>query len=76
MTNINMLKEYISNSGYKIYFIAEKLGISYPCLQTRLNNKTDFRQSEIYTLCELLNIDAEAKDKIFFASNVDNLSTK
>lgn len=76
MTNVNMLKEYILKSGYKIYFIAEKLGISYPCLQTRLNNKTDFRQTEIYTLCDLLNIDPDTRDKIFFAQSVDKLSTK
>lgn len=67
MTNINMLKEYINKSGYKIYFIAEKLGISYPCLQTRLNNKTDFRQTEIIILCDLLDIDPINRDKIFFA---------
>lgn len=62
-----MLKDYINKSGYKIYFIAKKLGISYPCLQTRLCNKTDFRQTEISMLCNLLGIDAEARNKIFFA---------
>lgn len=45
--------------------IAKKLGISLTSLSYKLNNKTQFKASEIQVLSEILEINYE-KDKYFF----------
>lgn len=75
MTNVNMLKEYINNSGLKLSFIADKLGIKYNTLMSKLSNKRDFKLAEIMELCRILNIDNETREVIFFANIVDKKST-
>lgn len=70
-----MLKNYIRKSGYRIYFIAEKLGITYQGLMNKIDNKTEFKQTEIVELTKLLNIDTESRELIFFSQNVDKIST-
>lgn len=71
-----MLKNYIKESGYRIYFIAEKLGITYQALINKINNKSEFKQTEISVLTNLLDIDSETREKIFFANAVDKISTE
>ena len=46
--------------------IAKKLNISYQSLSYKINNKTDFKASEIQTLCDILKI--TDKDQYFFCS--------
>lgn len=77
MTNTVMLRERISKSGLKLQFIAEKLGISRYALSMKLDNRSEFKASEVSTLCELLGISClEEKEQIFFKPNVDLKSTK
>lgn len=72
MTDTMMLREKISESGLKLQFIAEKLGISRYALSMKLDNRSEFKTSEVATLCELLGISClEEKERIFFKSNVD-----
>lgn len=75
MTDSNMLKMYIKKSGYKVCYIAERLGITYQGLLNKINNKSEFKQSEIVELTRLLSIDSESKEKIFFTESVDKIST-
>ncbi len=76
MTNTKLLRSYIGKSGYKLVFIAKQLDITYAGLLKKINNETEFKASEIQILCDLLNISLEDREKIFFAQNVDETSTK
>ena len=67
MTDTEMLKELISNSGMKYLYIAEQLGITRYSLQKKIENKNEFKASEVNRLCELLRINSlEKKEAIFF----------
>lgn len=71
MTNTQLLDEKIEKSGLKINFICEQIGISRQRFHDKKTNKAKFRQSEIYVLCDLLNLeDKEEKIAIFFAKEV------
>lgn len=70
MVNENLLKAKIIEKNIKKKIIAEKLGISLTSLNYKLNNKTQFKASEIQILSEILNINEE-KDKYFFAQRAD-----
>ena len=67
MTNTNLLEHYIKSSGYKKSFIAKQLGITAYGFALKANNKSEFKASEIETLCKLLKIGAKDKEAIFFA---------
>ena len=64
MTNKELLDEYIAKSGLKISYIADKLEITVQSFGQKRNNISSFKASEIYVLCDLLNI-SEEKDNIF-----------
>lgn len=68
MTNTKLLIQYIHNSGLKKGKIAKTLGISLFTLKRKIDNETEFKQSEIQKLCELLSINtASEKESVFFA---------
>ena len=62
--NLMLLDEYIERSGLKVRYICEKLGISNQALCSKRRGDTPFKASEVYVLCDLLNI-TDDKDKIF-----------
>lgn len=77
MTNSELLKLKIKESGLKLGFIVEKLNTSYAWFNKKLENEKDFNATEMQILCEILNItDLAEKDRIFFAKNVEKSSTK
>lgn len=67
MTNTSLLEQYIEKSGYKKSYIAQQLGISAYGLALKINNKTEFKGSEMQILSKLLKISARDKNAIFFA---------
>ena len=68
MTNSKLLREIIDEKGYKLKYIAEKLGLSPYGLQLKIDNKQEFKTSEVLALCELLQIESlKEKEEIFFA---------
>lgn len=67
VTNSKMLYEKIEASGYKLRFIAEKIGVTYQCFLNKINNRSEFRASEIQTLYDLLNMTEAERIAIFFA---------
>lgn len=76
MTDTEKLRKLISESGLKLEYIAKQLDITRFSLQKKLENITEFKASEIQRMCEVLKIeDAELKEQIFFAQNVDLKST-
>ena len=66
MTDTELLREKIKQSGYKIQFIAKKLGISYQGLLNKINNKSEFRAKEIQVLHDLVNLTEDERVAIFF----------
>lgn len=67
MTNTALLEKYIEASGYKRSYIAKRIGITSYSLARKIDNKSEFKGSEIDILCKLLNIDVENRMAIFFA---------
>lgn len=71
MTNTNLLRKKLDESGYKLRFIARQLGITYQGFLKKINNETEFKASEIQSLKEILNLTDEERDMIFFTVEVD-----
>lgn len=67
MTNTTLLEQYIEKSGYKKAYIAQQLGLTAYALALKINNKSEFKASEMTILCKLLKISAKDKEAIFFA---------
>lgn len=52
-------------------YVAEYLGLSAYGFQLKVENKQEFKTSEVSALCELLQIDSlSEKEKIFFAQKM------
>ena len=72
MTDTDRLKKAIEDSGMKISGILEKMGIkSYATLQAKIENRQEFKASEIAKLCEILHLDTDQMNKIFFAEDAE-----
>lgn len=67
MTNTALLERYVAKSGYKKSYIAEQLGLTTYGFMLKVNNKSEFKASEMTILCELLKINTKDKEAIFFA---------
>ena len=65
-TNTSRLKARIVELDLTQEQVAKMLNISYQSLSYKINNKVDFKASEIQALCEILKI--TDKDKYFFCS--------
>lgn len=66
ITATKLLKAKIVEKGLTYAKVAELLNISYQSLCYKINNKVEFKASEIEKLCEILDIDD--KDAYFFVS--------
>ena len=75
MTDTMLLRAKLEESGYRLKFIAKKLGITYAGLFKKINNETEFKASEIQKLANMLKLDLKEKEEIFFAKDVDETST-
>jgi plasmid maintenance system antidote protein VapI len=69
MTNTKLLEQIIKDRGLKKGYIAEKLGVSRSGLINLINNRAEFRASQIQTLANLLDLTDAQRDAIFFAGN-------
>ncbi len=77
MTDTNALRKRIADSGLKQEFIADKLGLTSYGFSRKRDNLSEFKPSEIDTLCELLHITTlEERFAIFFAREVDQKTTE
>lgn len=68
MTDTKLLRDKIEQSGYKLRFIANKIGITYQGLLKKINNETEFKASEIQALYILLNLNEQEREAIFFCT--------
>lgn len=72
MVNTELLDAKIEESGYKIDYICDVLGISRQAFYMKRKNARALKKVEMFALCVLLNIQtAEEKQAIFFASDVE-----
>ena len=76
MVNTELLDEKIKESGYKISYIIDKLGISRQAFDKKRKNEYPIKGSEVYVLCDLLRLSDDVKEAIFFAENVEQQTTK
>lgn len=76
MTDTVRLNNEIKKSGLKKGWIAAELGLSSYGFWRKVNNENQFKAGEIKVLCRLLKITSlKKKDKIFFADEVDIMTT-
>lgn len=75
MTNTKLLEQYIARSGRKKSYIARVLGLSGYGFMRKVRNESEFKTGEIMILCDLLGINTEDRERIFFADEVDCEST-
>lgn len=68
MTNTQLLREKMEQSGYKLRFIASAAGLTYQGLLNKLNNVREFKASEIKALCDLLKLSETERTAIFFSA--------
>ena len=77
MTNTELLEKLINDSGLKLSFIAEKLGITRQALYKKIKGLVQFTGPEIKIMCELLNLNTWAKiQPVFFADDVSKNDNK
>lgn len=76
MIDYTSLNKKVKESGITKAFIATKLGITRANLYDKLSGKRTFDAAEIGVLKDVLRMDDNAFLSVFFAPNVDNLSTK
>jgi len=72
MTNSKLLSKAIEDSGLKIGWILDSMGIkAYATLRDKIENKREFTASEITRLCEILCLDKDQREAIFFATDAE-----
>lgn len=64
--NTQLLDKAIKDSGIKISFLCEKLGLSRNGFEKKRKGITPFRGSEIYVICDLCRISESDKCLIFY----------
>lgn len=61
----------IERSGIKQYKLAEALNLSRTGFALKVSGENDFKMGEIAALSKVLNLNAQERDAIFFADDVD-----
>lgn len=69
MVNRKLLMQTIQDSGLKKTHIAECIGVSRAGLSNLLSGRSEFRESQMHKLCQLLKLSDEQRLAIFFAAN-------
>ncbi len=66
MTDVESLKRLMKENGKSQTELSAELGISDQRLTNKLNNREEFRASEIQKLIRIFNMNAKQTDHIFF----------
>ena len=76
LTDSDTLKKLIKSRGLKLKYVADYLGLTSYGFALKLNNKQEFKTSEVAALCELLEIKSlKEKEALFFKLKDDLKST-
>lgn len=76
MTNTNEFKAALVRKGITSGELAEMIGLSRQSLSYRMNNIVEFRISEVEKIAQILGLNLEEKNLIFFGSQVDKTPTE
>ena len=68
MTDKNLLYYFVKRAGFKNKDVAKAIGVTPSGYTLKISNKSDFRQSEIKTISDLIGLTAEERDRVFFAN--------
>ncbi len=72
LTDSDALKALIKSRGLKLKYVADCLGLTSYGFALKLNNKQEFKTSEVAALCELLEIKSlKEKEALFFKQKDD-----
>lgn len=71
MTNREKLKGKIVENGLTQEQLADMLGITIATFNYKVNNKSEFKASEIKKLAEVFHLTDEEVNAIFFADKVE-----
>lgn len=71
MTNTELLRQKIDESGVSVTFLAEKCGVSREYFYQKLNGSVEFKQSEIVAIQDALHLKQSERNDIFFAKMSD-----
>lgn len=71
MINTLKLKAVILERGFTQEQIAQMLGMTIATFNYKVNNKREFKVSEIKRLSEILHLTVDEVNNIFFAEKVD-----
>ena len=66
MTNAEMFRKKVEERGVSYSFLADKMGISRASLYNKLDNKSEFKASEIAVATTVLRLSNKERDQIFF----------
>lgn len=66
MTDTKALRSIIQHAGLKYKVLAEMMGLSAYALQLKIDNESEFKASEIDSLSNILGMDLQQRDAIFF----------
>ena len=76
LTDSDALKKLIKSRGLKLKYVADYLGLTSYGFALKLNNKQEFKTSEVAALCEVLEIKSlKEKEALFFKLKDDLKST-
>ena len=70
MVDEKALLSKIRESGYKLKYIADYLGLSYYGLRLKISGRNDFKAAEISKLAHILKLSQDDIISIFFALRV------
>ena len=71
MTDTLKLKAKIMEKGMNIQSLSKEMQLSANALSNKINNKKDFKVSEIWTIKDLFQLSNNDIISIFFAEKVD-----
>lgn len=66
MTDKALLKSFLALKSMTMQELSDKTGISLSSLNYKLNEAREFRQSEIKSIQDVLELSNEERDNIFF----------
>lgn len=66
MGNMELLRNKIKDSGITYTAVARKIGVTRETLYNRLDEKSEFKASEIACLSDMLRLKKSEQDAIFF----------
>lgn len=75
MTDFELLRRKIDDSGMTMVAISEKTGISRETIYNRFKGVGEFTASEMLAISDVLHLSNADRDSIFFARKVESKAT-